>query len=339
MICKQRDKREHPERDKFSRAGAKAEEQMAFYFERAFGDSNDIRVFNDLRFVDEKDDAIQVDHLLLHPRCIILIESKSVTSEVRVNKHKEWIRVWHGQQMGMPSPILQTQRQADKLKKILNAYCESLRGKMLGALQKRFNATPFEVIVAISDTGIIKRDVELPEVCKADQVVERATEIIQRHKKAAGLLSLSMKDGLEHLTHDEVEKITQFFLTYHLPLKSETTPKTTQPEEAEADVVQPKETLPPVPPKPSLSPQVHHAASAASPPARLGICEKCGTQCEILWGKYGYYWKCTVCGANMPIKEYCPACRGKMKLRKAKRRFFKYCQPCKTPELLYYETK
>ena len=38
MIWKERDKREHPDIDKFALAGGKAEEQMAFYLRRAFFD-------------------------------------------------------------------------------------------------------------------------------------------------------------------------------------------------------------------------------------------------------------------------------------------------------------
>ncbi len=66
MILKGRDKREHPESDKFSAAGAKAEEQMAFYLKRGFQHDEGTFVFNDLRFKDESGDAIQIDHLVLH---------------------------------------------------------------------------------------------------------------------------------------------------------------------------------------------------------------------------------------------------------------------------------
>lgn len=321
MICKERDKHEHPDHDKFSAAGAKAEEQMAFYLRRAFADSKDVRVFNDLRFADESDDAVQIDHLVLHPRGIILIESKSVTSEVRVNKREEWVRVWGGRRSGMPSPIQQTLRQAQQLKKYLQAYREQVRGKMiLGTMQKGFGACPFDILVAISDTGVVTREKELPEVCKADQIVDRVREIVQRHQRAAVFKPLSLEEGSEHFTDEEIENITKFFLTYHFPLKTATVPQAAQ---IEATAASPAETEVPAPSKPD----------------GLGICQKCGAQSQILWGNFGYYWKCPSCQTNMPIKEYCPNCRGKMKLRKDKRRFFKYCEACKTPESLYYEAR
>src|SRR5437016_6107819 len=124
MICKERNPVEHPEHDRLSEAGGEAEKQMAYYLRRAFGHHPEVRIFHDLRYVDQRDEAVQIDHLLLHPHCIIVIESKSVTSEVRVNKHKEWTRVWHGRESGMPSLVLQSQRQADRLREILNSYAD-----------------------------------------------------------------------------------------------------------------------------------------------------------------------------------------------------------------------
>lgn len=41
----------------------------------------------------------------------------------------------------------------------------------------------------------------------------------------------------------------------------------------------------------------------------------------------------------MPIKEYCPGRRGKLKLRKDKTRFYKYCEPCKSAEQLYHDAR
>lgn len=55
----------------------------------------------------------------------------------------------------------------------------------------------------------------------------------------------------------------------------------------------------------------------------------------IIWGKHNYFWKCGECGTNMPIKEYCPKCRAKMKFRKTGPRFNRYCEPCKIEELYY----
>jgi hypothetical protein len=315
MIRKERDQQEHPSRDKFAEAGAKAEEQMAFYLRRAFADAEDVLVLNDLRFEVEDQvacDAVQIDHLVIHRRGMVIVESKSVVSEIGVNTHGEWVRIWNGRRQGMPSPILQARRQADYLRKILSAYADDLRGKMLGVVQKRFGACPFDVIVAVSDRGTISREVDLPEVCKADQVTDKIKEIIRKHKIGSVVgLNLVSDVGVESFDGDEMTRICRFLLEHHYPLRK-APPPSAEP-----------------PPVPQAAPEV------LTPPAPRGDtaldrCAACGSQCTILWGRYGYYWKCGTCSANRPIKEYCPTCKQKMKLHKDKSRFFLRCDPCQT---------
>ncbi len=78
-----KDRREREPTDRFDAAGMKAERQLAHYLKRAFGDAKDIFVFNDLRVVHEGEVA-QIDHLLLHRSGLIIIESKSFTTQISV---------------------------------------------------------------------------------------------------------------------------------------------------------------------------------------------------------------------------------------------------------------
>ncbi len=336
MIQKERDPREHADGDTFALAGAAAEEQMAFYLRRAFVDDPKVYVFHDLRFKDETGDTAQIDHLVLHPHGIILIESKSVSTGVAVNKLGEWVRFWNNRPQGMPSPIQQAKRQIEFLRRCLSANSEKLlTQKMLGILQARFRNFPFEIIVAISDRGTIKREIELPEVVKADQVPDRVREIIARHKKARLLFSIpNMKsmDGVYNLASVEMDNIARFLTEHHYPSYNKVT-------SSPPDTAQTNRALEHVPGM-SMAVKESEAAYAARNQVQsegLGICDSCGQQCSIKWGRYGYYWKCAHCDNNMAIKEYCPLCRQKVKLRKDRNRFSKYCDVCKTPEELYCE--
>jgi hypothetical protein len=337
MICKERDKGEHPAHDKLSEAGAKAEEQMAFYLKRAFRDDSEAWVFNDLRYETDDGDAAQIDHLVLHRSGFILIESKSVTSKVRIHQNGEWERLWNNHWQGMPSPIKQVERQVDFLRTALQAYRDQLLGKLIfGHVQMGFRNVPFETLVAISDSGSIDRKGDFPEVTKADLVSDRVREIIKRHKKARSLLgpmNLKSNDGVYNFKDKEIESIRCWLTGYHCPQL----PNTNTVVRERNSLPQPPSTLqtPAVP----VVPVAQDVRSIVPPSTGLGICQKCGTQCGILWGKFGYYWKCPACQTNMPIKEYCPNCKAKMKLRKDKKRFFKYCELCKTPESLYFEAK
>ena len=318
MIIKERSSAEHTATDKFSKAGAKAEQQMAFYLQRAFMDDKYVWVLNDLRLEDDTGDAAQIDHLVIHRYGFIIIESKSVCTKVKINEHQEWLRLWSGHYEGMPSPVQQAKRQIEFLRRALNANREELVKKMFGLVQKGFIGCPMEIVVAISDKGMIDRGTHIPEVVKADQVPDKVREICQRHKKAAGPLgintSLDATDGLYSLNRDEISAISAFLIDHHQPLAE----PITYPESTPAAAC------------------VRETAPAPPQTDGLGLCTSCGNQCEILWGRYSYYWKCPQCEINMPIKEYCPTCRTKMKLRKDGDRFHILCEPCET-ERLYCE--
>jgi hypothetical protein len=337
MICKERDTGEHPETDKFAKAGEKAEEQMAFYLRRRFVDSPDIWIFNDLRFKDETGDCAQLDHLVLHRHGFIVIESKSVSTGVAVNQQGEWVRFWNRQPQGMPSPIAQARRQIDFLRRALHANRESLLRKALGIMQMGFRNCPFEILVAISDSGTIKRAIKLPEVVKADQVPECIDAIVERHRKAASFFNpkvdLKSMDGVYNFKDDEVENISRFLIDHHYPRSysiDAASTMATHVSETQVDYG-------------SASCQEAESTTHSEPAQNiestegLGICDKCGRQCEIRWGRYGYYWKCLHCDSNMAIKETCPSCRQKIKLRKERNRFYSYCDRCNTGETLYCE--
>lgn len=69
--------------DKFARAGRAAEEKMAFYLKRYFDDVQEILVLNGIRLQTD-DDAAQVDHLIIHPHGLTIVESKSVHGKVQI---------------------------------------------------------------------------------------------------------------------------------------------------------------------------------------------------------------------------------------------------------------
>ncbi len=207
MIVKQLDS--FIPQDKFAKAAKEAEEQMSFYLRRAFADNPNIYVFNDLR-LEYENDAAQIDHLIFHQYGTIIIESKSVTSQVEINEQQEWIRWFNGNKQGMSSPILQARRQGDFLKKHLNQNAEILLGKFLG-LQTYFGAMPIDVLVAISDSGIINRPqkMSLEEVYKAEQICDRVQLLLGKQQKEGYLFNLNRIGRT--FSKDEVNKIVEFF--------------------------------------------------------------------------------------------------------------------------------
>ena len=194
-------------------AGARAERQMAFYLHRAFTGDAGIHALNDLRIVDPVQPEVdgrpgvaQIDHLIVHPWGLVIIESKSVHDQVTVRADgsggDEWTRRVRRREHGFPSPIRQAERQAAFLRQFLQRHREQLLGRMAvglrtlsrlvhGTDQRSFAQMPIQIVVAISDGGTIRRSGGWTEpstpfrsfVTKADLVADKIREEIGKHRE------------------------------------------------------------------------------------------------------------------------------------------------------------
>jgi hypothetical protein len=111
------------ERDPRRSAGRRAERQMAHYLDRQFREHTKLHVLHDVR-IEHGGEVAQMDHLVVHGFGVAIVESKSVSTSVRINAAGEWERRWDRQWRGMPDPILQGERQGLVLKRLLT------RGRM-----------------------------------------------------------------------------------------------------------------------------------------------------------------------------------------------------------------
>jgi transcription elongation factor Elf1 len=303
--------------DKYQKAGLSAEKQMAFYLKRAFGNEENVLVINSLR-LEKLDDAAQIDHLILHEYGMIIVESKSVSTKVSVNEYGEWERLVDGKAQGMPSPVKQAQRQAEFLKKYLTPFTDVLLKKVVG-IQLKFDKMPIDLIVAISDQGIINRPKkhtdELDYIRKADQVVDKINEVLAVYKKEDALLRLSLKTPY-YLGENGRKNTSQFLLKRHKPYTSGAPQKTVAKKTA-----------------PQQKAQQEVVPNADKQWPKCGKCN--GNSVEVAYGKYGYYIKCKECEQNTAIKKVCPSCNDKLRVRKQKESFFLECGKCETSKLFH----
>ncbi len=286
--------------DKFAKAGRAAEEQMAFYFKRFFGDDSDILVLNGIR-LEAEGDAAQMDHLVIHSHGLAIVESKSVVGQLQIKDDGQWIR-WYGtnQSKGMASPITQARLQEKFLRSFL---AKASNNPVL------FKTFPIELYVAISDSGVIRWPTSgpIPGVCKADQVPDK---IIANRKSA-------QSNGAPELSAPGREKIAAFLVASNKPLNK------------------PPETLPSAESEPAIAQTVveykaEHETASVKP-----SCKHCGgNSLEIRYG-HTYYYHCLACEKNSPIKETCPTCNEPTKLRKQKKEFFLECEKCKHSSLYF----
>lgn len=310
MIAKEKTTR--PNANRMERIGDAAEQQMAFYLRRRFGEDHEVRVFNDLR-LERQGEFAQIDHLVLHKHGLVIIESKSVTGEVHVNAQLEFVRVFGKKRTGMPSPIEQAHRQGALLRQLLIDHKLSLRHrKIFGLVQGGFQYCPIQVLVAISDQGIIKRPrQDVPELHKADQIPEQVGAIIERHKKAYRMTSQNDEVWGMYIFHpEEMVRVTEFLLDRHVPLV------VAKPEVAQVE----------------QSPVYQEQSSRRLP---MYLCMKCqSTNLEVRFGR-SYYFKCLDCGGNTPIRNACRGCGATTKTRKRGAEFSAVCTACGRSDVFY----
>lgn len=282
--------------DKYEKAGRAAEENMEFYLRRFFENDPNIYVLNSIR-IENNDDAAQIDHLIVHPFGMIIIECKSVHGKLQLKDDGQWVRWYGNSSKGMKSPVIQARMQADFLRIYLNS--RSTNNHHI------FDDVPIDILVAISDEGIFlppkSNPNAAPEVCKADQINERVRTI---QSKLSNIL----------FSKENIAKICDFLLIKHAPLV-----KTTAPIQA-VKIPEPlKVDEPPIKSEAGLG----------------NVCKYCGSKdLEINFGR-SYYFRCLKCDKNTPIKILCPICNRSEKIRKEGRNFFSECSHCKTSKLFH----
>lgn len=280
------------------KAGHRAEKQMAFYLSRAFASDADVMVINGLR-LQLGEEIAQFDHLIFSRFGFVIVESKSVSTRVRINEHGEWSRQIGNRWRGMASPIEQGRLQSDLLRALLNQHAEILvrTPKIASLLGQRygFRNAPIEVVVAISVDGDIERCTkdELP-VRKADLVAAYVSDRLKALSKST-LLSDPWS-----LTRESLVRVREFLLESHVPalIRSEEVVSSAAARNANPRSSQ-KET-----PEPTVARSRQEATHAGPAPAEADLsCGACGNERTVVRvGRYGPYAQCD-CGKNTPLKQ------------------------------------
>lgn len=287
--------------DKYDKSGRNAEVQMAHYLLRFFGKSDSVDVLNGIR-IEQDGEIAQMDHIVLHPHGILIVESKSVAGSVQITDDGQWMR-WspkYKKPFGMRSPVTQARMQCALLKELLTE-----RVKTKGA----FDNVRFDVIVAISDGGTIQWPPSgaLPDVCKADQIPEKVQALIQS-------LQTTLTNAPAVLSIENRKRIAEFLMKKHMPVP---------PAELEEVAID------------TTAPSIVSAITPGTTGGKLPNkeCKFCSSDnLELNYGKFGYYFQCKACTKNTPLRFDCPACGEEGKIRKSGKDFFAECRSCTASE-------
>jgi hypothetical protein len=330
-------------------AGDKQEQDVAFFLRRAYKGHEKVFVFNDLRF-EHNDEIAQIDHLILYPYGFVLIESKSITGEIKVNKSEEWARSYKNQWAGIRSPIQQVQLQEKLLRELLFENRSQILPKIfgIGILQGAFGGRCWDQFCAVSSNAIVHRD-NMPKdiskkLVKSEFVVDKLAKLMNIPKNIIKR-NLIFDSRLE-FSFEQMNKIADFLMLQQKPPASEqvrqvhsepTVIKSHQVTENNQSTyisdINKNETTP-AKEKTSLSHEMQTNTN------RLA-CKKCHNteSLQAAWGKYGYYVKCPVCEANTAMKTGCPSCNSKnTKVIKKKAYYHLICQECSDRSEIFIES-
>ena len=160
--------------------------------------------------------TFQIDHLLVTPVGLFIVESKSVHCPVTIkvwdDKREHWSRNFDGKTEGIDSPVLQAEEQGRLLKTFMRDNTEQMLGKMIGLVQKGFGYCPIITFVAISSSGVIEvaSGTLHKSVLKADEIAPEIARQIASLKKKASLLNLSLDTGWEMTEEEAANKVVYF---------------------------------------------------------------------------------------------------------------------------------
>jgi transcription elongation factor Elf1 len=286
-----------------AKAGQKQEQDVAFYLRRAFKDNKKVFVINDFKFSHNEETA-QIDHLIVYPYGFLLIESKSIKGEVKVNDLGEWTRSLNSKWSGMASPIKQVELQQKLLRELLYANRESILGKVLGMKQQSFGMRCWNNICAVSSNAIIDRD-SIPkkvsnQLVKTEFLVDKLSDVMNiKHKIVIALTFDTRPD----FNSEELKSITSFLMSQVGDNK------------IVEEIKKPKAWCVPV------NTNVDSILQ----------CKSCGEKNDYSaqHGRYGYFIKCNKCETNTAMKMPCVSCNSKnTKISKKKETYTLNCGDC-----------
>lgn len=198
MILKELDPFRGSEADVAARLQA---DRMAYYLRRHFKRSAEVDVLNELR-VPSGNVIASIDHLLVHAFGFLLIAREPLSGAIRIDGEGRWQRWEQGVLVDTGSPITRAYVQVLLMKSFLDRRVQQ-RGF--------FDRLELDVLVVVPDEVPIQwpQSGPLVEVCRREEVFERADRRMRQFRQAAGVAG--------PLTSSERQVLGEFLCRSHKP--------------------------------------------------------------------------------------------------------------------------
>ena len=293
-------------------AGIKGERDSAYLIDFNFGKSKNFVAIHDLRL--EIDGRVaQIDHLLINRALdVLVLESKHFHAGVKITEEGEFLQwnSWKNSYDGMPSPLAQNARHIEVLKDAFKRIDMPVRlGLRLAPIFHSY------ILVAPNARVVRPKKFDTGNVVKADALYSMWQKKID-DMSAPGIVGRVAKI----VSTDTIESIGRQLIALHMPVHINYAKKFGIEPTSSTPVIQPKVV----------------SSSKHEMPSEVNVCRKCGSEnVSILYGKYGYYFKCADCGGNTPIKLGCGHDGHNERLRKEGKKFFRECAECGSSSLFF----
>jgi hypothetical protein len=326
-------------RDEFyiRKAGVKGEEQSAYLIDFEYAKSPNWAVIHDLR-LEHGGRTAQIDHVLINRWMdVYVLETKYFSSGMKVTEEGEFLRYdsYKRTYVGMSSPLEQNDRHIQVLKDVLDTI--DLPTRLGIRIAPNFQSF---VLVAPEARVIRPERFDTSRIIKADQLKKSLWRDFESENPLFGIL----KTAAKLVSGETVELVARQLAAKHVPLVrgryqvAEAVPETSVSISSSAPVatfgVTRNEPSPASTRTFEPKADVTHAESGEGVPPGPA-CKSCSSSAgTILYGKYGYYFKCDGCATNTAIRLQC-AVGHAPRLRKDGLRFLRECAQCRTSILFY----
>lgn len=307
------------------KAGLKGESESAYLIDFHFARSPNWAVIHDLR-LEHHGRTAQIDHLLINRWLdLYVLESKHFHAGLKITDDGEFLR-WDSYRKayaGMASPLEQNERHIE----VLRDVCGTIEWPQRFGLRI---SPAFHSLILIAPEARIDRSkrFDSSRVIKADALKKQIWKDIETENPLLGLLKTTAKI----VSGETVEFVARQLAILHRPGERKREAKPT----ASVAPLPAEPRIEPVFAPPPAAPAAPVAAAAVTTAeASACVCKSCSEKTgEILYGKFGYYFKCDACGGNTAIRFTCEPGH-KPRLRKDGSAFYRECADCRSSSLYH----
>ena len=298
---------------RFLRAGINGENESAYLIDFDYKDAENTVVIHDLR-LEINGRVAQIDHLLIHRtlNCFVL-ETKHFHAGIQITEEGEFkqFNSFKKNYEGMASPLAQNERHIAVLKDVFEHLELPTRAGI------KLSPTLHSYVLVSPKARIDRpKKFDTSHIIKSDVLLKT----IQNQFENKGVLDV-FTSLARIVSLDTIIDIGRKLIALHKPATFDYVAKFGL-QNAESSQVAPPPPIVAAPTAPVYSAAVHESKDALA-------CRKCNSQkMEIMYGKFGYYFKCGECDGNTPIKIACGTSGHNERIRKDGKKFFRECADC-----------